>query len=209
MKTEVLKVSRKKPEKEKLARAAAVLRAGGTVVIPTDTVYGLAASAFDREAQRKIYRMKGRRFSKPLIIMPRDVDSLALVAEIQPHARNLMRQFWPGPLTLILSATALGKIVMGGRSDLGARIPDDPVVRELLEGCDFPLATTSANPSGKPSAKTAGEALKYLDGKVDLVIDAGPAPLGQESTVIDAASFHCIVLREGCLPSKKLLPYLV
>jgi L-threonylcarbamoyladenylate synthase len=99
-------------------------------------------------------------------------------------------------------------MVMGGRSDMGARIPDHPVVIALLRHCGFPLATTSANPSSKPSAKTAADAYQYFLGKLPLILDAGAAGIGKESTVVDLTHFHGVVVREGCLSSKKLLPYL-
>ncbi|MHB9154581.1 MAG: L-threonylcarbamoyladenylate synthase [Endomicrobiales bacterium] len=209
MKTEILPVDAHKPGKDALNKAAEVLRRGGIVVFPTDTVYGLAVSAFNKEAQVRLYRLKGRLYRKPLIIMPRDIASLELIADIPPHARKLMKKFWPGPLTLVLPATPLGRIVMGGRADLGARIPDNRVALELLKCCDFPLATTSANPSSRPSAKSAREAERYFRNKAEVILDAGLAPLGKESTVIDATHFHCVVLREGILPSKELLPHLV
>lgn len=208
MKTEILHINTARPERNALRQAAEVITGGGVVVIPTDTVYGLAASAFSREAQKAIYRLKGRSYRKPLIVMPPDVTSLQHVARVTSDARKLMHHCWPGPLTLILHATELGKMVMGGRADLGVRIPDAKVVRMLLELCGCPLVTTSANPSSKPSAKSGAEAIRYFDGKVECIIDAGLAPLGKESTVIDMLQFPYVVVREGCLASKKLLAYL-
>jgi L-threonylcarbamoyladenylate synthase len=208
MKTVVLKIDRKKPDVQVLAQAADVLRRGGVIVFPTDTVYGFAASAFNIEAQRTVYRLKGRSYRKPLVIMPPDITAARHLAETGRDGLKLMKEFWPGALTLILPATALGRIVMGGRQDLGLRIPDAPVVLQLLAQCRFPLATTSANPSSKPSAKTGAEAMKYFDGKVDLVLDAGRCDIGKESTVIDMIKFPYVVLREGCFPSKKLLAHI-
>ncbi len=202
------KMSRKNIDSAKLRQAAEVLLQGGVIVIPTDTVYGLAASAFNAAAQKRIYRLKGRSYRKPLVVMPPDIDALEPLVEVAPRARRLMERFWPGPLTLILPTASLGKMVTGGRQDLGVRIPDDPVVLALLKLCGFPLATTSANPSSRPSATTGKEAGRYFKGAVDLVIDAGAAPLGRESTVVDMTHFHCVVIREGCLPSKQLLKYL-
>jgi L-threonylcarbamoyladenylate synthase len=208
VKTILLKIDPLHPEKAMLERAAVILAQDGVVAMPTDTVYGLAGSAFSREAHRKIYRLKGRSYRKPLIVMPPDIRSLGCIAEVSPDARKLMHAFWPGPLTLILHATPLGKMVMGGRADLGARIPDHRVVRSLLDLFGCPLITTSANPSSKPSARSGSDAVKYFDGKVDCIIDAGPAAIGRESTVIDMLKFPYVVIREGCLHSKELLNYL-
>jgi L-threonylcarbamoyladenylate synthase len=208
MKTRILHIDRTRPDPAAVRAAAGVLAAGGVIVIPTDTVYGLAANAFNQAARRAIYRLKGRSYRKPLIIMPPDIPALATIAEISRDARKLMDAFWPGPLTLVLPATTLGRLVMGGRTDLGARIPDSPVMLALLHACGCPLMTTSANPSSKPSARSGAEAIRYFDGKVDCILDAGPAPHGRASTVIDMLKFPYVVLREGCLPSKKLLAYL-
>jgi L-threonylcarbamoyladenylate synthase len=205
MKTETVKINPCHPEKSVLQRVVDVVMAGGVVVMPTDTVYGLAASAFNRAAASRIFRLKGRSYRKPLIVMPPDIPSLACIADISSDARKIMEEFWPGPLTLVLPATTLGRLVMGGRTDIGARIPGSSVVHSLLKLFGAPLITTSANPSSKPSATNARTASRYFNGKVDLIIDAGPAPIGRESTVIDMVKFPYIVLREGSLPSKSLL----
>lgn len=187
--------------------AAEVLNRGGVVIIPTDTVYGLAASAFDRAAQKKIYRLKGRAYRKPLIIMPPDIRSAESLCVISEEARRLMTKFWPGPLTLIVPTTPLGQMVMGGRKDAGLRIPDHPLVLRLLAACHVPLVTTSANPSSLPSAASASAAKNYFFGKVDLIIDGGPCGGQAPSTVLDLTHFPYTVVREGCLPSKTLLKY--
>lgn len=208
MRTSVYKINSAHPTKDALKGTANILSAGGVAIIPTDTVYGLAANAFNLEAQKKIYLLKGRSFRKPLVIMPPDIDAVGAFAEVSDRARRVMEAFWPGPLTLILPTTALGRMLMGGRHDVGVRIPKHPAVQALLKKCGFPLATTSANPSSKPSAKTVGEAQRYFDAKVDVIIDAGVSDLGHESTVIDMTHFHCVVVREGSLNSKKVFPYL-
>lgn len=208
MKTIILKINKSKPEAGKLKQAAEVLKNGGVIVFPTDTVYGIAASAFDAKAREKIYNLKGRSFSKPLTLMVPDLNMLGLLAELPKKAKKITDKFWPGPLTLILPATHYGSIVMGGRKDLGLRIPADTVVAGILKYSNFPLATTSANPSGKNSAKTGREATDYFDGKVDLILDAGRCAHSTESTVIDMLNFPYIVVREGALPSKKLLEHI-
>lgn len=188
--------------------AAAAVTRGGVVVIPTDTVYGLAASAFDRDAQKRVYRLKGRAFRKPLIIMPPDVQAVETLCVVSADARRLMKKFWPGPLTLVLPTTPLGRMVMGGRADAGVRIPRHPVVLRLLKQCGVPLVTTSANASGRPAAVTAKDARNYFDDKTEVVIDGGPCAGAAPSTVLDLTHFPYTVVREGCLPSKTLLKYL-
>jgi len=208
MKTQIIKVSAKKIELSKLSKAADVLKNGGIVVFPTDTVYGIAANAFDLKAHKKIYRIKGRAFNKPLIIMAGSLKEIACVAGLTETAQSLAKEFWPGPLTMILPATQTGAMVMGGRSNLGTRVPDCRVARAMLKLCDFPIATTSANKSGKESAKSGKEAVKCFKGKVDMIIDAGVCKKGRESTVIDVTHFPFLVVREGCLSKRHLEKHL-
>lgn len=208
MKTFVLKINKTDPEIPKLRKARETLENGGVITIPTDTVYGLAGSIFSGSARKNIYKLKGRSSNKPLILMARNLDELACFVEISDKVKRLAKHFWPGPLTLILPTTELGKISTGGRANLGVRIPDSKPVLKLLEVTGFPLMTTSANPSTKPSSKTAQEVLKYFGEKIDLILDGGRCDLGIESTVVDITHFHGIVIREGSLNSKKLLPYI-
>lgn len=208
MKTIVLKLDKNEPNTESLKRAVDVLKSGGLVIFPSDTVYGIAANAFISTAREQIYKLKGRSFDKPLILMADNIGSLRAVVDIHEKAEKIAEQFWPGPLTLICHTTNLGKMVMGGRHNCGARIPKDKTLLKLLKLCSFPLATTSANPSSKPSAKSGKEAGKYFDGKVDVILDAGKTTLGKESTVIDATHFPFVVLREGCLHKSELLKYI-
>jgi L-threonylcarbamoyladenylate synthase len=193
---------------ESLRQAVAVLRSGGVIVFPTDTVYGLAANAFNMDACKRIYSLKGRSFHKPLIVMPQSMNALRMIAQVPNKAEAVIKKFWPGPLTLVLNTTNLGKMLMAGRSDVGVRMPNCEVAVRLLKLCDFPLATTSANPSRKPSAKTAKAALEYFSSNVDMVIDGGPCTHGAASTVVDMTHFPGTVVREGALDSKKLLRYL-
>ncbi|MCB4791381.1 MAG: threonylcarbamoyl-AMP synthase [Elusimicrobia bacterium] len=208
MKTSIIKVDAKNIELSKLSKAADVLKKGGVVVFPSDTVYGLAANAFNLDAHRKIYKLKGRSFNKPLIIMASSQKELGCVAELNDTGKTLAKKFWPGPLTLILPATRAGTMVLGGRSNLGARIPDCKIALALLKLCGFPLVTTSANRSGVPSAKSGKEAVKHFKGKVSLIIDGGVSKEGKESTVIDVTRFPFVVIREGCIPKKDLEKHL-
>lgn len=208
MKTIIHKISRKNPDLSILKEAARILESGGIVVFPTDTVYGLAAGAFNSEAQKNIYKLKGRSFDKPLILMASSVEQLSRLVEIHEKAVKMAGKFWPGPLTLICHTTYLGKLAMGGRHNCGVRIPGDPVMLKLLDLCGFPLATTSANPSKKESAKTGRKAAEYFEGKVDLILDSGKCELSRESSVVDATHFPFVVLREGCVSKKELQKYI-
>ncbi|MFH1369233.1 MAG: L-threonylcarbamoyladenylate synthase [Elusimicrobiota bacterium] len=208
MKTTVIKINSDKPDIDKLKKAAEVLKNGGLVAIPTETVYGLAVSAFNADAQKKVYKLKGRSFNKPLILMASSAAQMDKLIELHDKAKKMAKKYWPGPLTLVCHTTYLGKLAMSGRHNCGVRIPADKVVAGLLELCPFPLATTSANPSSKPSAKSGKEALKYFDGKIDLLLDSGKCRIGKESTVVDATHFPFVVVREGCLPKKELLKYI-
>jgi L-threonylcarbamoyladenylate synthase len=202
--TQVIRIDRKKIQISKLKKAAEILKNGGIAVFPTDTVYGLCANAFDLNARKKIYKLKGRSFHKPLIVMAgstKDLQSLAVMNEA--HLR-LAKKYWPGQLTLVLASTAIGTMVMGGRSNLGARIPDCKVALALMKMCGFPLVTTSANKSGKESIKSGKEAVKEFTDKVDLIIDAGLCGKRQESTVMDVTHFPYVVIREGYLKKKDI-----
>ena len=204
MKTQVIHIDRKNIQASKLKKAAEVLKNGGIAVFPTDTVYGLCANAFDLNARKKIYKLKGRSFRKPLIVMAgstKDLQSLAVMNEA--HLR-LAKKYWPGQLTLVLGSTEIGAMLMGGRSNLGARIPDCKVALALMKLCGFPLVTTSANTSGKESIKSGKEAVKEFSGKADVVIDAGFCGKRQESTVLDVTHFPYVVIREGYLKKKEL-----
>ena len=205
MKTVVLKIKKNAPQTSLIKKAADVLKKGGIIVFPTDTVYGLAAGAFNLGAQKKIYQLKGRSFRKPLVLMSNDIGSLEHFVAVNAEAKKLIKRFWPGALTIILPTTQLGKIAMGGRKDAGVRIPKDKIVSALIRTYGFPIATTSANVSGKPSAKKGSEALKYFEGKAELLLDCGQCELGLESTVIDMVKFPYVVLRKGCVTDKRLI----
>lgn len=209
MDTIILKINKNKPEIEKLQKAADVLKNGGIIAFPTDTVYGLAGGAFNTQARKKIYKLKGRSFRKPLIVMPPNIESLNCMVEMSEQAGKLIKKFWPGPLTLIFSTTSIGKMIMDGRADMGARIPDNKIVLKLLKLYGSPIVTTSANISSKPSAKNGKEAAAYFKDKIDLILDAGQCNIGMESTVVDARHFHCTIVRQGCLQSKELLKYII
>ena len=170
-----------------IARAAQILRDGGLVAVPTETVYGLAARADSAEAIAKIYAAKGRPDFNPLIVHVRDADHAAQFAEWSTEADIVADIQWPGPLTLVLPlrpGAALAPAVAAGLSTVALRAPAHPVMQALLREVDFPLAAPSANRSGFVSPTTTHHVLETLDGKIDLVLDAGPCDQGVESTIL-------------------------
>jgi L-threonylcarbamoyladenylate synthase len=183
-----------KPTRAGLTRAAQLIRGGGVVAFPTDTVYGLGAAADDEVARRRIYRIKGRPVGLPLILMVAAESQLEGWVHLDSRAEAFVRRWWPGPLTLILHAK--------GGGTLGVRIPQHKVALELLRSAG-PLMTTSANLHGKDPAMTAIDA-GALNG-VAAVLDGGSAPGGTASTVLDLTGPEPHVLREGAIAAPTLL----
>ena len=183
-----------KPTHSGFQRAAQLLRGGAVLAFPTDTVYGLGASADDEVAQRRIYQIKGRPAGMPLILMVAAESQLEGLVHVDSQAEAMMRRWWPGPLTLILHAK--------GGGTLGVRIPKHKVALNLLRHAG-PLMTTSANQHGREPAMNAEEA-SALEG-VMAVLDGGNAPGGTASTVLDLTGPEPHVLREGAIPSIDLL----
>jgi L-threonylcarbamoyladenylate synthase len=182
------------PDRDGLTRAAQLLRGGGVLAFPTDTVYGLGADAADDLAQRRIYQIKGRPVGLPLILMAAAESQLAGWVHIDTRAEGIIRRWWPGPLTVILHA-------LGGGT-LGVRIPDHEVALNLLRASG-PLMTTSANLHGKDPAMTADEAGE-LPG-LTAILDGGRAPGGAASTVLDLTGPEPHILREGAISARDLI----
>jgi L-threonylcarbamoyladenylate synthase len=193
------------PDQAGLARAADLIRAGEVVAFPTDTVYGLAARASDREAVLKVFAVKERPLERSLVLMPPRPSQLEEWVEIDERARRFMARWWPGPLTLVLPAKAAAEPPLARENPrtLAARIPDHEVALGLLRVVDEPLATTSANRSGDLPARMAVQ-VSWLPG-LAAVIDAGPSPGGVPSTLLDLSGEEPVVLREGPIPAVQLL----
>jgi tRNA threonylcarbamoyl adenosine modification protein (Sua5/YciO/YrdC/YwlC family) len=183
-----------KPTQSGLLRASQLLRGGAVVAFPTDTVYGLGASADDEVAQRRIYQIKGRPVGMPLILMVAAESQLEGLVHVDSQAEKMIRRWWPGPLTLILHRV--------GGGTLGVRIPKHKVALDLLRHAG-PLMTTSANMHGRDPAMTAEEAGAL--GGVMAVLDGGSAPGGTASTVLDLTGPEPHVLREGAIPTPDLI----
>jgi L-threonylcarbamoyladenylate synthase len=196
MRTEVLPA-----DPASIARAAKVLRGGGLVAFPTETVYGLGANALDAAAVNRIFAAKGRPATNPVIVhIAAAVQVLQVATEWPAIASRLMEHFWPGPLTLILpKSPELPDIVTSGGPTVGVRMPAHAVVWELVRKAGVPVAAPSANRSGELSPTSADHVLRSLDSRIDLILDAGPSPGGIESTVLDVTTRPPRVLRPGLL----------
>jgi L-threonylcarbamoyladenylate synthase len=199
METQVLVVDPQHPEPERIARAAEILRGGGLVAFPTETVYGLGANALDRAAIGRVFAAKGRPANNPIIVhVPDAAAALSLVADWPLAAERLAARFWPGPLTLVLfkSEKVPGEVTAGGPT-VAVRVPAHPVALALLKAADIPLAAPSANRSSRLSPTRATHVLRDLAGRIDLLLDGGPTAGGLESTVLDLTSMPPRLLRPG------------
>ena len=179
--------------------AGAIIRDGGTVAFPTETVYGLGADALNPDAVRKIFEAKARPPDNPLIVHISSKEQLHdLVKDIPKRAFDLMDAFWPGPLTMTFKRKDLvPDIITAGLDTVAVRMPDNPIALGLIEGAGTPIAAPSANRSGMPSPTTAQHVIADLDGRIDAVIDGGAVKIGVESTVVDMTSEIPVLLRPG------------
>lgn len=181
-----------------VAQTAVYVKAGHLVVIPTDTVYGVGCNAFHREAIIELYRVKQRPWQKAIPILLADVSALPEVARRVPEsALVFIAQHWPGPLTIVLPKRLDLPDVLSPEDTVAVRIPQHEAARAVIRAAGGAMAVTSANLSGQPPAITAGEALAALGGLVTAVLDAGPAPRGQASTIIDCTGQAPVILRPG------------
>ena len=189
-----------------VARAAAILRQGGLVGIPTETVYGLGANGLDPDAVGRIFAAKGRPQDNPLILHIPSADWLERYCEdIPPSAYALAERFWPGPLTMILKRRpVVPDAVTAGLDTVGMRCPAHPVCRAILEAADIPVAAPSGNTSGRPSPTTAGHMWEDMEGKIDAIVDGGPCTVGVESTIIDLTCTPPRLLRPGGVTLEQL-----
>jgi L-threonylcarbamoyladenylate synthase len=192
--------------KKEVRRAAQILRAGGLVAFPTETVYGLGADASSEKAMARLYQVKGRPADHPVIVHFESMErALAWARDVPPEARILGERFWPGPLTLILKRSELAKdFVTGGQPSVGVRVPSHPIAQDLLKEFGRPIAAPSANRFGRVSPTTAAHVREDLGSDVDLVLEGGPSDVGIESTIVDLSSGAPVVLRPGKISSAEL-----
>jgi L-threonylcarbamoyladenylate synthase len=203
--TVTLKVNGEKPEKSIIRAAAEIIRKGGLVAFPTETVYGLGADALNPRAVLRIYRAKDRPLDNPLIVHIADRKDIYKLAEDVPSAADELMNFWPGPLTLVLRASRIvPRETTGGLETVAIRMPNHKVALALIRESGVPIAAPSANLAGRPSPTTALHVKQDLEGRIDMILDAGPTRIGVESTVLDLTSKPPQVLRPGGLPFEEL-----
>lgn len=192
MKTEIVRLDAKSPDGNVIARAAAIVRNGGLVVFPTETVYGIAADALNGAAVARLREIKRRPDGKPFTVHIHDISQVGQMGcRLDDRAQALAARFWPGPLTIVVAGSC--------GTTTGFRMPDHDVALRLLRAADTPVVAPSANRSGARPPRTAPEAAAELDGLVDLVLDAGAAAVGVESTVVDLSQDPYVVLRAGAI----------
>ena len=182
-----------------LEQAGEIIRNGGLVAFPTETVYGLGANALDEEAAKKVYEAKGRPSDNPLIVHISNLNMLDdIVTQVPEVAKKLMDAFWPGPMTLIFNKSELvPKGTTGGLNTVAVRFPNHPIALELIEKSGVSIAAPSANLSGKPSPTMGEHVIDDLDGRIDMIIDGGMVGMGLESTIIDVTCETPMILRPG------------
>lgn len=204
--TKIIRVDRNNPEIELIDLAAKVIREGGLVAFPTETVYGIGANSFDEEAVKKIFMVKGRPQDNPLIVHIAELEQIYdLVEDIPQKAKILMEKFWPGPLTLIFKKSQKVPYVnTAGMDTVAIRMPSDTIAHLLIKRAKVPISAPSANVSGKPSPTDASHVVEDLDGKVDIIIDGGKCDFGVESTVLDLTEKIPVVLRPGAVTLEML-----
>ncbi|MCL4365175.1 MAG: L-threonylcarbamoyladenylate synthase [Candidatus Marsarchaeota archaeon] len=201
--TIMLNIDPRNPDKAKIAKAADIIRRGGIVVFPTETVYGIGANALNPKACRKIYAIKGRAADNPLIVHVSSMDMADAVAKIPDKYKKILKRIWPCPLTIVAKARdSVPKVVTGGLNTVSVRMPQNRVALRLIEESGVPIAAPSANISKRPSSTRASHAKKYFDGAVDAIIDAGSSRFGIESTIIDTDNF--MLLRPGAFTSAQI-----
>lgn len=206
MVTKVIEIDSTNIDKDKLRVAADALKEGKIVAFPTETVYGLGANALNSAAVEQIFVAKGRPSDNPLIVHIADKDKVYELTESIPEkAIALMDKLWPGPLTLVFKKSSIiPRIITAGLNTVAIRMPEHPVARELIRLADIPVAAPSANVSGKPSTTTAQHVLHDLDGKIEMIIDAGSSRVGLESTVLDMTVDPPMLLRPGGITPKQI-----
>ena len=206
MKAEIVAMTADAIDHAALARGGEILKQGGLVAFPTETVYGLGGNALDPMASKKIYAAKGRPSDNPLIVHIADLNALVpIVKEVPEKAKILAEKFWPGPLTMIFEKSDLVPLeTTGGLNSVAVRFPSDPIAAELILQAGGYVAAPSANTSGRPSPTTAQHVVEDLGDAIEMIIDGGPVGIGLESTIVDFTEDVPVVLRPGYISLEML-----
>ncbi len=214
MKTKIVKIDKDKFKEEELTEASAIIRNGGLVAFPTETVYGLGADGLNEKSVKKIYLAKERPSDNPLILHIGNIGQIdSLVGEIPEIARKCIEEFWPGPLTIIFKKSSIiPDIITAGGDSVAIRMPESSIARSLINLSSTPIAAPSANRSGRPSPTSAEHVKEDMLGKIDMIIDGGETGIGLESTVLDLSVEIPIILRPGGISYedlKTIIPHLL
>lgn len=195
-KTKILKINPASPDESAIEFAATLLKDGGLVAFPTETVYGIGANFLNAGTVRRLYEVKKRPLTKPFTVHISSVDTVReMGCVIPPLAERFIKEYWPGPLTLVLKSK---------KGKLGFRMPKCRIAKDFISKSGVPVVAPSANLSGRTPPREAAEVLKDFDGKIDLILDGGPAEMGVESTVVDMTAFPYKILREGAVLKNEL-----
>ncbi len=188
------------------AKVVEVFGAGGVIAYPTETFYGLGVDPFNIEAVKRLFQLKGRPAKSPISLIIKDRPMLnKLVEGVPPVAERLIKEFWPGPLTIIFRAkTVLPAELLANTGKVGVRISSNPVARRLVEALDSPITATSANPSGKEPPRRPSEVIGYFNGSIEMLIDGGELSGRYGSTIVDITENRIEILREGEIPASRL-----
>lgn len=206
MKTLLIKINPNNPEENKIQKAAKIIKNGGLVAFPTETVYGLGANVFNTNALKKIFKAKCRPFDDPLIVHIADKNDIFKLAKRIPNKTlKLINKFWPGPLTIIVEKSKLvPKIVTAGLKTVAIRMPNNKIALEIIKQSGVPIAAPSANSFSKPSPTSARHVFNDLKNKIPLIIDGGETQIGLESTIVSLSKRHPIILRPGKITSQEI-----
>nr|WP_300004627.1 L-threonylcarbamoyladenylate synthase [Tissierella sp.] len=206
METKIIKIDKESFKEEDLKEAASIIKLGGLVAFPTETVYGLGANGLDEDAVSKIYRAKGRPSDNPLILHIGEADQLEDIAEeIPQEALRCIDKFWPGPLTIIFKRKkVVPDIITAGLDTVAVRMPENPIARALINLSELPIAAPSANLSGRPSPTSGEHVIEDMSGKIDMIIDGGSTGIGLESTILDLSTNIPTILRPGAVTLEDL-----
>lgn len=206
METQIIKIDENEIDREAIQKAGKILRQGGLVAFPTETVYGLGGDALNPDSSRKIYAAKGRPSDNPLIVhISKFEDLVSIAREVPPQAKKLADAFWPGPLTMIVwKNDRVPYETTGGMDTVAIRMPKHPVALRLIEGSGCLIAAPSANTSGKPSPTEASHVALDMDGRIPMILDGGPVGIGIESTIVDLSEETPMILRPGYITQEML-----
>ncbi len=203
MRTVIVKVDPKRPDTDKLRWVADVAKRGGLVAFPTETVYGLGTNAFDESAVRRLFEVKRRPPDNPVAVLVSDPEQVEEVGVVNEIAERLIEEFFPGPITVVIESK-VSSVITAGTGKVAVRMPDHPIALKIVEFAGVPLATPSANVSGKPSPTKAEHVIRDFMGRIDVIVDGGETGIGIESTVVDVTTKPPKVLRLGAIPVEDL-----